>query len=167
MAGNVPGRALHDSVIEKRPNQDPSRKKKVRLLRIHRGVSLEYKHSWRTTSLLGLERNRNTFSVLLRLFPWTHLVQGPQMAILIPEAVWPVWLHLYHQLLLPSSLSVQITEKEFGPSSTFHFRHKLHIPEQPAVTEDRLGKGWLHSDVWSTQPQTQQAHWPAQAKELF
>lgn len=167
MAGNVPVRAPHDSVIEKRPNQDSSRKRKGRLLRIHRGVSLEYKHSWRTTSLLELEWNRNTFSVLLRLFPWTHLVQSPQMAILIPEAVWPFWLHLYHQLLLLSSLSVKLLKENLDPAPPFISGHKLHVPEQPAVTEDRLGKGWLHSDVQSTQPQTQQAHWPTQVKELF
>lgn len=84
--------------------------------------------------------NRNAFSFLLLLLSWTHLAQGPQRAILIPEVTWPFWLHLYHQLFLSSSVSVQTTERELGPALRFNLGYTLHMPEPqwPVVTEDGL-----------------------------
>lgn len=71
MARNVPSRAPRNVVTEKRPNQDNSRKRKGRLLEIHRAVSLEYKE---ITSLLGSWNWKETETLSLFCLCCVHIL---------------------------------------------------------------------------------------------
>lgn len=124
----VPSRASHDSGVHiresvirywERPTQGNSRKEKEKLLYIYRVIFLECKDSWIGTT--GLDyRTGNTLIILLVPFHWTHLVQG------LPRGYSRPWSHM--TLLtaslpaFPHLLSVQMTERELGPSSTFQDR---------------------------------------------
>lgn len=121
MARNVPSRAPRNVVTEKRPNQDNSRKRKGRLLEIHRAVSLEYKE---ITSLLGSWnwKETETLSLFCLCFVQEHILYKAQEGLFQPLR--PHDLSGYISAIIcifPLVFQFKFSERGLGCSSIFRF----------------------------------------------
>lgn len=150
----------HLLVIEKRPTHDSSRTGKERLF-----INLELS-PWKNNQsswTIDLKRNWNIFSSLLMPFSVNISCARPTNGYSSPWGFMTLLATSPSQLHLPFCLSVQATEREFLPNSTFQDRVQV-ILNQVA----HYGRGWagesrdLCNYVHSAGTTNMAQYWPTQ-----